>query len=263
MTKIRLDQLIIKKKLTKSLKEAQFLIISGNILVNNEKITKPGHQIPENATIRILKDFALYVSRGGEKLFGAYKNFNFPIKDKVALDVGISTGGFTDFLIQNKADFVFGIDVGYGQLANKIMIEPKVFVLDRTNARNLTKEIFLKKLKNNQDLLAKAAKINLVVMDLSFISILKVLPAIKNLVAENTDYIVLIKPQFEAEKEEVGPKGIISDDIVHQNILARVEQKLTDLSFTVKNKCISPILGTKGNKEFFFWLVKSVAKIDF
>ena len=139
-------------------------------------------------------------------------------------------------------------------MAHKLIIDDRLFLLDRTNARNLTRDFLFSKLVPRPDLIARANNISLVVMDLSFISILKVLPAVRNLVLGKADFIVLIKPQFEAEKQEIGPKGIIKDEQIHANILSRLETMLNEQGFKVKNSCVSPILGTKGNKEFFFWL---------
>ena len=254
MPKIRLDQLLLDKGLASTIEKSRFLIISGNILVNNQKIVKSGHQVSEDVHLKIIKDFPLYVSRGGQKLAGAHRELRFSIQDKIALDVGISTGGFTDYLLQNGIDFVFGVDVAYGQVAHKLIIDDRLFLLDRTNARNLTRDFLFSKLVPRPDLIARANNISLVVMDLSFISILKVLPAVRNLVLGKADFIVLIKPQFEAEKQEIGPKGIIKDEQIHANILSRLETMLNEQGFKVKNSCVSPILGTKGNKEFFFWL---------
>jgi 23S rRNA (cytidine1920-2'-O)/16S rRNA (cytidine1409-2'-O)-methyltransferase len=257
MAKVRLDNLLLEKNLADSLKISQSLIICGNVLVNDLKITKSGHLVDPDSNIRILKESSKYVSRGGEKLAGAHQAFGFIIKDRIALDVGISTGGFTDFLLQNGIKFVFGIDVAYGLIDYKIRQNNRLVLLERTNARTLELDMLKKALKKRPELLENLSEIDLVVMDVSFISILKVLPAIKQIVKSETDYIILVKPQFEAEKEQIEEGGLITKPEVHHEILQKVKEKLAELGFVLKAECESPIFGTKGNKEFFFWLQTS------
>jgi 23S rRNA (cytidine1920-2'-O)/16S rRNA (cytidine1409-2'-O)-methyltransferase len=251
--KIRLDNLLLSRDLVISLNQAAALIMSGHVLVDEMKINKCGQIISTEAKIRILKKIPKYVSRGGEKLEGAHKSLNFEIKDKVALDIGISTGGFTDYLLQNEAKLVFGVDVSYGIVDNKIRTNKKVVLIERKNARYLSKEDLEKSIKKRPEILPLLNNISLVVMDVSFISVTKILPIIKELVSKDADYIILIKPQFEAPRELVGEKGIIKDPQIQQEIINTVEQKLAS-SFKLIKKCPSPIQGTKGNKEFFFCL---------
>lgn len=258
MAKIRLDNLILARELADSLEKARAMIMSGTVLVQDQKMDKSGYLVDETASIRLLKPPTKYVSRGGEKLAGAYQHFGIPIENRVALDVGISTGGFTDFLLQNQAKFVFGVDVSYGLLAYSIRQNPKVAILERTNARTLSKAQLAQAVSTTADFVQYIDKIDLVVMDASFISVTKILPAIKTFVLPQSDYIILIKPQFEAQKDQIGSGGIIRDAKTHQAILASVRAELNCIEFQIIQECESPIHGTKGNTEFFFWL-KSVS----
>ncbi len=252
MAKIRLDTLLLDNQLAPTQEKAQFLIMSGNVLVNDQKIDKCGHQVKPDAIIRILHDSPKYVSRGAEKLAGAIAHFNIPVQDQVAMDIGISTGGFSDYLFQHGAKAIIGIDVGYGQLDLKIRHNPNLLLLERTNARNLTNvDLTLHRDKHPSPGLFFSP--TLVVMDVSFISVTKILPIIPQLVDPNAVYVILIKPQFEAHKSEIGKGGIITDPAIHTHILDRVKATLTP-QFTILGECDSPITGTKGNKEFFFYL---------
>ncbi len=269
MSKIRLDNYLKQIQPEFSLEKIKAFIMDGKVLVNEQKITKVGSLVKTDSKIRLLDQKIKYVSRGGEKLAGAIDKFKINIKDRIAMDIGVSTGGFTDYLLQNGVKRVFAIDVAYGDIAYSLRIDPKVVLLERTNARYLTKGEFLHQIQNekylcrdksmclsnlNQENFNYAQYINLVVMDVSFISILKIMPAIKGLVLPNCEYVILIKPQFEADKSEIGEKGIITDPKIHEQILERVKTKLHDMGFKVKGVCDSPILGVKGNKEFFFYI---------
>ena len=259
MQKIRLDKLLLDNNLAPTREKAQFLIMSGNVLVNDKKIDKCGHQVKPDAIIRLLTELPKYVSRGADKLAGAIAQFNIPIQDQVAMDVGISTGGFSDYLFQHGAKAIIGIDVGYGQLDLKIRHNPNLLLLERTNARNLTNmDLTIHKDKHRTpDLFTPPT---LVVMDVSFISVTKILPIIPNLVDPNANYIILIKPQFEAQKSEIGKGGIIKDPDTHTEILARVKTALST-QFNILGQCDSPITGTKGNKEFFFHLKENGVRV--
>ena len=259
--KLRLDQLLLSRSLAPDLTKAQYLIMAGLVMVNEQKITKAGTSVPVDAEIRLRQGFTPFVSRGGEKLAGIWAQWQFPIAGLFALDSGISTGGFTDFLLQKGAHRVLGIDVSYGLTDMKIRRDPRVILLERTNARLLTPELlFAAYQKGSPDpalTITSAAdlqaQIKLIVMDVSFISVTKILPVLKNLVAEDANYIVLIKPQFEAAKDDVGEGGIIKDLETQNQVLACVEDKLkTD--FVLLHKAPAPLKGTKGNQEFFFWL---------
>lgn len=252
MTRFRLDKLLTDRGLVPTREKAQFLIMTGQVLVNDVKITKSGQAVREDSVIRILTDLPKYVSRGGLKLEGAWDAFQFEIKGRHAVDVGISTGGFSDFLLHHDIGSVIGLDVGYGQVNLKVERDPRVAVVERINVRTLTPD------QLNRLLLAKntppewISKADLVVMDVSFISVTKVLPAVKTLVPRG-DYIILIKPQFEAERSEVGKGGIIRDPDLIATIVDRVKTALSD-HFDVKGHCASPITGTKGNQEQFLWV---------
>ena len=253
--KIRLDQHLLTKGITSSLQTAQALIMTGNILVDEIKQTKPGTQVSPGSVIRELNRKSKYVSRGGDKLAPVLDTFNLSAKGKSALDIGISTGGFTDYLRQNGTNWVFGIDVGYGQVANKLQQDPNVVMLERCNARELTPETFQALVQKTQPAALEAiSKISLVVMDVSFISVTKLLENVAQLTQANTDFVILIKPQFEAQKEEVPQGGIIADPELQQRILDRTQHTLESQGFTLKNKTLAGISGTKGNQESFFHL---------
>lgn len=254
-SKIRLDELLVSQHEIVSLEIARSLIMNFQVLVNDQKITKPGTLVDPAQKIRILNGPKQYVSRGAEKLKGAHKAFGISFQDQVVLDVGISTGGFTDYCLQNGAKTVFGIDVGYGQLAMKLQLDPRVFLAERINARTLTMTQ-LQELTSHKrpDLLPDLQNINRIVMDLSFISCLQVLPAIKTLVTPEAQYIILVKPQFESERHEIPEGGIIEDAHSREQILKRVEKGLILQGFTIQGRIVSPIQGTKGNYEYFLLL---------
>ncbi|MFC1771075.1 TlyA family RNA methyltransferase [Candidatus Margulisiibacteriota bacterium] len=251
--KIRLDQLLINLNLAKSQKEAGYLIISGAVLVEGLKTTKCGHQVQTNAQIRILKEPTKYVSRSGEKLAGALRTFDLDVNNRIALDIGISTGGFTDVLLQKGIKHVFGVDVAYGTVDNKIRQNPKVTLLERTNARYLSREKLVSAVKKQPMIASYIDQISLVVMDVSFISITKILPAIQKLTTKNADYLILIKPQFEAPRGLLGKNGIIKDKQDQQKVLTNVKESLRP-SFNLIAECPAQIKGIKGNQEYFFWL---------
>jgi 23S rRNA (cytidine1920-2'-O)/16S rRNA (cytidine1409-2'-O)-methyltransferase len=252
MQKLRLDKLLTDKGLVPTREKAQFLIMTGQILVNDLKITKSGQAVREDSIIRILTDLPKYVSRGGLKLEGAWDAFQFNIKGRHALDVGISTGGFTDFLLHNDAASVIGLDVGYGQVNLKVQRDPRVAIFERVNVRTLTPDQMNSLMMGENTPPNWISNADLVVMDVSFISVTKVLPAVKLLVPRG-DYFILIKPQFEAERSEVGKGGIIRDPELIATIVDRVKAALSD-QFEIKGHCASPITGAKGNQEQFLWL---------
>ncbi len=255
--KIRLD-LFLAHQLAESREKAQAFILSGKVLVNETRVDKCGTFVSFNDTIRVIQSESSYVSRGGDKLEGAWKTFQFPIYGRTALDIGISTGGFTDFLLRHDVEFVFGIDVGYGQLAYSLRNHPKVFILERTNARSLTASIVKEKIKKHPEYTPFLDAISLVVMDVSFISVTKILPAVQKMVRADTDFIILIKPQFEAEKGEIGKGGIIKNPGLIQRILSKVRSDLESINLDIIRQCPSPIQGAKGNQEYFFWLKNTI-----
>jgi 23S rRNA (cytidine1920-2'-O)/16S rRNA (cytidine1409-2'-O)-methyltransferase len=187
-----------------------------------------------------------YASRGGVKLEHALREFKVEVKDKIVLDVGSSTGGFTDCLLQNGARQVYAVDVGYGLLAWKLRKDPRVKVVERTNIRYLKLE----------DLGLKTPEIEISTIDVSFISLSKVLPTVYNLLVEKGQVIALIKPQFEARREQVGRGGIVRDERVHNEVIEKVKKAAQSMGFTVAGVTASPITGAEGNIEFFVYLIK-------
>jgi 23S rRNA (cytidine1920-2'-O)/16S rRNA (cytidine1409-2'-O)-methyltransferase len=215
--------------------------MAGEVLVDDAPISKPGTPVADDAVIRLRNTPMPYVSRGGLKLAGAFAAFDIPIAGKQALDVGISTGGFTDYLLQHSVATVTGVDVGYGQVDIRLQRDPRVTILERTNVRHLTRD----QLPDG---------IGLVVMDLSFISVLAVLPYLRDLLGSGVDWVVLVKPQFEALPDQIGQGGIVRDDAVRRTILNMVKASLLSAGFSVLGETPSPITGTKGNQEVFLWL---------
>jgi 23S rRNA (cytidine1920-2'-O)/16S rRNA (cytidine1409-2'-O)-methyltransferase len=237
--KKRLDLLLFERGLAETRSKAQAMIMAGEVLVNEQKVDKAGTKFAEDVVIRI-KGRPQFVSRGGEKLAGALTDFNYSVEGLICADVGASTGGFTDCLLQKGAAKVYAIDVGYGQLAHKLRIDERVVVMERSNARYI-------------ESLPQA--IQLVVVDASFISLRILLPAMKSWLAENGDIIALIKPQFEAGKEEIGRGGLVKDSDVHERVIREVAQAAEEQSLIVAGLTISPIKGLKeGNTEFLICL---------
>jgi 23S rRNA (cytidine1920-2'-O)/16S rRNA (cytidine1409-2'-O)-methyltransferase len=247
--KIRIDQLLLESGLFESRAKAQAAILSGIIYVGEEKIDKPGKLVAAESKVDMRGTKTPFVSRGGEKLDHAIKEFGVDVKNKVCIDIGASTGGFTDCLLQNGAKLVFCIDVGYGQLAWKLQKDPRVIISDRTNARYLTAE---KLYPENS-----APRASLAVMDVSFISILKILPAVYNLLEPAGEVVSLVKPQFEAGKDKVEKGGLVKNTLVHQEVLDRIKAEAAGMGFIVSGETASPIKGRDGNTEFFIYLKKN------
>lgn len=240
--KIRLDKLIFDKNITESRERAKALIMAGKILVNKEKIDKPGTMFNEDVKIEVIGEQLPYVSRGGLKLEKALQRFPISLKDKVVLDIGASTGGFTDCALQNGALKVYAVDVGYGQLDWKMRSDERVVSMERTNARYLEKDLF-------QD------EIDFVTTDVAFISLTKILPAIKKVLRKNEgEAVVLIKPQFEAGREKVGKKGVVKDPKVHKEVIEKIVNFSKEEGFIIKGLTFSPIKGPEGNIEYLLWL---------
>jgi 23S rRNA (cytidine1920-2'-O)/16S rRNA (cytidine1409-2'-O)-methyltransferase len=246
--KIRLDQILVDRELFESRHKAQAAIIAGLVSVDGKIIDKPGKPIDPTLTIDIKKPETAFASRGGEKLSQALKDFNVVAKGKICLDIGASTGGFTDCLLQNGAIKVYAVDVGYGQLAWKLQQDPRVFIFDRTNARYLTEKDLYKR-END-------AKADLAVMDVSFISILKILPAVYNLLKDGGEVVSLIKPQFEAGRDKVEKGGLVKDPQVHQEVIKTISDSVGSLGFQSLGITASPITGKCGNVEYFIYLRK-------
>ena len=242
--KKRLDNIIQERNPSLSKTYIQSLIMQGAILLEGKVCTKAGTQVTDDVEIIITKQEQKFVSRAGYKLEKALEFFNVAVQDAVVLDAGLSTGGFTDCLLQHGARKVYGIDVGYGQVHEKIRRDPRVVVMEKTNLRYL-------------DSLPEL--VDLVTLDLSFISVLKVIPAIKKLMKPEGNLIVLIKPQFEARREQVGKGGIVKDPAVHEQVIRDIVQGITQEGFSYIGVTDSPITGTDGNKEFLAYFKRNIS----
>lgn len=237
----RLDQLLIDNNFFSSQKKAIWAIRSGQVIVNDLVTDKPGRLIPHDAHIKI-KEKLPYVSRGGLKLKEAIDNFKISIKNKVALDIGCSTGGFTDCLLKSGASLVYAVDVGYGQLDLKLRNNPKVVLMEKTNARYLKPESFIK-------------KPDLVTIDVSFISLDKIIPVVKEIIKPKGEVIALVKPQFETGPKKA-KKGVVKDPETHKEVIEKIKNIAEENNFKTKGIITSPILGPAGNKEFLIQLHK-------
>ena len=234
--KIRLDQLLQEKGLASDLKIAKGMIYAGEVFVNEAVSDKPGQLIAPDSKIRV-KQKCPYVSRGGLKLEKGLSHFNISPAGKVCIDIGASSGGFTDCLLQQRASKVYAVDVAYGQLAWKIRQDQRVVVMERFNARNISRADI------NED-------IQLAVIDVSFISITKLLPSLLSLFSGEVSIIALIKPQFELAKNKISAGGVVTDVNLHLEAIAKIEQFVKHFDMTSRGWIQSPILGPKGNKEF-------------
>lgn len=243
--KTRLDKLLVERGFAPSRERAQALILAGRVLVNEQKQEKSGAPIDRDANLRILGDDLPYVSRGGLKLAHALKHWNLDIANKICLDIGASTGGFTDCLLQGGAAQVIAVDTGYGQIDAKLRNDPRVHLLEKTNARYLTPEQIWAG--------TKPAPINFVAMDVSFISAAIVLPAVVATVRASSDdfqLVLLVKPQFEVGREHVGKGGIVRDQMAQQQAVTKLLHAVEQLGGSGIEVTESPILGTEGNREF-------------
>lgn len=241
MGKERLDVLLVKRNLVDSREKAKRLIMAGLVFSENERLDKPGMKVDESIPLH-LKETLCYVGRGGYKLERALKSFETSIAGKTVVDIGSSTGGFTDCALQNDAAQVYAIDVGYNQLAWKLRSDERVHVHERTNFRYVTKELFEHGLPNYATI------------DVSFISLRLILPVLKKLLQENSEVIALVKPQFEAEQNQVGKKGIVRDPRIHKEVLENIIQFSQDEGFQFLNVTYSPITGSEGNIEYLIHL---------
>ena len=241
MAKERLDVFLVDKNLFESREQAQRAIMAGEILVNDIRITKAGTKVNDDADIRYTGKNLPYVSRGGLKLKKAIDSFSIDFNEKVILDVGASTGGFTDCALKHGAKKVYSVDVGYGQLAWSLRSDPRVVVMERTNARELDPDMFQEKL-------------DIITMDVSFISITKILPQFPNLINDDGSIITLIKPQFEAGKENVGKKGVVKDPDIHISVIKNIVNEAEKLGLYAIKLDYSPIKGPEGNIEFLLLL---------
>jgi 23S rRNA (cytidine1920-2'-O)/16S rRNA (cytidine1409-2'-O)-methyltransferase len=242
--KLRLDKLLVDRGLAASRERAQALILAGKVLVNDQKVEKAGAQVQVDALVRLLGDDLKYVSRGGLKLERALEHWHIDVAGKVCLDVGASTGGFTDCLLQSGAARVVAIDTGYGQMDFKLRQDPRVRLLEKTNARYVTGVVI-------------GEEADLIVVDVAFISATLVLPPVVNATfppsldeRRGRQVIVLVKPQFEAGREFVGKGGIVCDEAAQLASVEKVKRTLLELSCTRTDVIESPILGAEGNREF-------------
>ncbi len=245
----RLDSVLVARGLVQSRERAKALIAEGKVLVDHEKVDKPGTAIHAGAEIELTGQDLAYVSRGGLKLEGALEAFGVDPAGLVVMDVGASTGGFTDCVLQRGAKKVYAVDVGYGQLAWSLRTDPRVVNLERTNVRYLARE-------------AIAEAVDLIVIDVSFISIAKFLSHLLGFLKEGGRIVALIKPQFEVGKGEVGKGGVVKDPGLHQKVIDRLAGLSRDLGLEVLAVAESPLLGPKGNKEFFIHLKKGSTVIE-
>ncbi len=244
MAKQRLDTLLVSLELCTSRQQAQRVIRAGEVRVNDHIIDKPGTEVQLTADIQV-KQKSPYVSRGGHKLEKALAEFPIQVQDRICLDGGISTGGFTDCLLQAGAKQIYGIDVGYGQVAWKLRTDPRVILRERTNLRYL----------QPADLYAEQASMpDLGVIDVSFISLTKILPALWQLLQPPREIVLLVKPQFEVGQDRVGKQGVVRDSHAHGDAIAQVWKSASALGWHYAGLTWSPLPGPKGNIEFLLWL---------
>ncbi len=245
--KIRLDHLLVQRGLAESRSQAQALVLAGQVRVNGQVAPKAGTKVPADAQVTVHQRLP-YVSRGGLKLAAALDAFQVSVADAVCADVGASTGGFTDCLLQRGAARVYAIDVGYGQLAWKLRQDQRVIVMERTNAR------YLESLPET---------IGIVTLDVSFISLRLLFPAVVGWLAPGADLIALVKPQFEAEREQVGKRGVVRDQAVHGQVLEKVAGYAMTYGLAVRGMIRSPVSGPAGNLEFLMYLKQGPTSDDF
>jgi 23S rRNA (cytidine1920-2'-O)/16S rRNA (cytidine1409-2'-O)-methyltransferase len=241
--KERLDVVLVAKGFFESRQQAQRAILAGLVFVDQQRAEKAGMKVAESAQIEVKGQLHPYVSRGGLKLEKAIRHFQLSLKDKIVMDVGASTGGFTDCALQHGARLVYAIDVGYGQLAWKLRQDPRVIVMERTNFRYLTPEALSNEIPN------------FVTIDVSFISLALILPVVRKLVRTGAEVVALVKPQFEAGREQVGKKGLVKDPVVHRQVLLKFVEFAQQSGFVVQGITVSPIQGGEGNIEFLSYLI--------
>ncbi len=242
--KERLDVLLVNRGLAPSREKAKTMIMEGNVFVNNNREDKAGSTFPDDCNIEIHGKTLQYVSRGGLKLEKAMKHFDISLDGKVCMDIGASTGGFTDCMLQNGAVKVYSVDVGYGQFAWKLRQDERVVCMEKTNIRYVTPD-------DIDDELDFAS------VDVSFISLTKVLIPARALLKDNAEMVCLIKPQFEAGKDKVGKKGVVRDKNVHQEVIQKIVDFATENGFSVLNLEYSPIKGPEGNIEYLVHIRKT------
>lgn len=239
--KKRLDQILVDKGFVQSRERAKAMIMAGNVVVEGHSNLKPGTSFPDSIEVRLKKEDFPYVSRGALKLKEGIEKTDFDVTDMVCLDIGASTGGFTDYLIQNNAKKVFAVDVGYGQLAWKLRQDKRVIVFERTNIRKMEFEEI-------------GEQVDLIVCDTSFISLKIVIPSALKFLKPGGNVFALIKPQFEAGREEVGKGGVVRNLEVHERIIEDLKNFFAEHDLQFKNLITSPIKGPKGNQEYIIQL---------
>ena len=242
--KDRLDMLLVKRGLAESREKAKAVIMSGIVYVDGQKEDKAGQTFADTANIEVRGSTLKYVSRGGLKLEKAMECFDVSVKDKVCMDIGASSGGFTDCMLQNGAKKVYAVDVGHGQLAWKLRNDTRVVVMEKTNIRYVKPEDI-------------GESIDFASIDVSFISLSKVLPAAYNLLGERGEIVALIKPQFEAGREKVGKKGVVREKSTHIEVIQNCFAYAKENGFFVRELEFSPVKGPEGNIEYLYHLVKS------
>jgi 23S rRNA (cytidine1920-2'-O)/16S rRNA (cytidine1409-2'-O)-methyltransferase len=238
LAKKRIDNLLVERGLAESRAKAQAMIMAGDVLADGKTVLKAGTFVDKDAEVSVVEP-PPFVSRGGLKLNHALEQFGLDVRNAVVADIGASTGGFTDCLLKRGARCVYAVDVGYGQLDYRLRQDSRVIVMDRINARN-TPDI--------------REKLDLVVIDVSFISVEKIIPAVAGLLKDTGNIIVLVKPQFEAKRKEVGKGGVIRRPEIHARVLGRFVKWVTDNGYGLKGLVGSPIEGASGNREFLAWL---------
>jgi len=238
--RVRIDRLLVERGLAESREKAQAMVMAGEVLAGGRKISKPGQQVDPEAEIRLLGQGPKYASRAGVKLEAALERFGIDVRGRVCLDIGSSTGGFTDCLLAHGARKVYAVDVGAGQLDWRLRQDPRVVVRERVNARFLSREIV-------------PEPAGFVCCDVSFISVTLILPVLPPLLAPGAELVVLVKPQFEAGKGEVGKGGVVRDPRLHRRAVERVRAGAAALGFRRILETESPIQGAEGNREFLLY----------
>jgi 23S rRNA (cytidine1920-2'-O)/16S rRNA (cytidine1409-2'-O)-methyltransferase len=244
--KVRIDKLLVERGLVPSRERAQAMVLSGRVLVNEQKIEKAGASVDPEAPIRLLGDDLKYVGRGGLKLEAALRDWNIDLTGRTCMDVGASTGGFTDCILQHGAAEVIAVDTGYGQIHARLRSDPRVRLLEKTNARYLTQQDIARA--------GASAAVTFIAIDVSFISVTLVLPAVLDATlttaSARREAVILIKPQFEVGRERVGKGGIVKDEAAQQDAVQKVRRKVEELGGKNIELIKSPILGMEGNREF-------------
>lgn len=247
MTKVRLDVEMVNRGLCPSREKARALILAGEVRINGMRAEKAGQEVAEEAEIVVVQDAVPFVSRGGLKLDKAIRTFPIDLHDRVCADIGASTGGFTDVMLKNGAKHVYSIDVGYGQLDWTLRNDPRVTVMERTNARFMDPGWF-------------PEPISFASIDVSFISLRLILPPLYHCLPEGGETVALIKPQFEAGRSEIGKNGVVRDAAVHERVIRDIVAFSESIGFTVQGLSFSPITGPKGNVEFLLYIFKGCPK---